>query len=167
MKKIIMTAALAIAAFGVAQAQSSDQSQYSFTVPQVLSIATAPANANFAYNMTEGELLGGKNLPSVTWTVKSNVNWKAVASWEVTGPTGSSLSAASLTNFRNALVFSVGGTPFTLPSSGPASATVVSSAGPTSAAGQSVTIDAHLNAMNYDVMPGTYVATTTVTLSAL
>jgi hypothetical protein len=176
MKKIILTAAAAIAAFAGVNAQNtaSDASIYTVNVPQILSIATTPSNATFTHNLTEGQLTGGKTLQTVNWTVKSNGMWKAGASWTVTGTVASagnsSLESGSIENFRNALKYSVDGTNWiAVPSNGGQYSPLpgFASAQPTSTSGASVNIQAKLEAMNFTVAPGTYTATSTITVTAL
>jgi hypothetical protein len=174
MKKLLISA-LGILGFAGAQAQSAS-SQYSVTVPKVLSISTTPDNATFSNALSQGELENGKTLPTVIWNVKSNVNWKAMSMWAVTGlasnPAYSSYIDNSVTAFRNALKYSSDGGA-TWNSLQPANIYFVDpipgygNMSPTAAGGLNVEIRAKLLPTAYVLVPGNYIATTIVTVTAL
>ncbi len=176
MKKIILAALAAIVSVGAQAQTASDVVRYSLGVPQVISITTEPGNANFMHPLTESQLLNGKNLETVTWNVKSNGNWKASTMWSFMGLASSnannSLLEASVTNFRNAMLYSTdnGASWQSIQPHNIFSANPIPGYGnmpPTTSAGHEVVVLAKLGALNYTVVPGTYMATTIITVTAL
>ena len=171
-----MTAVMAAAIFGTAKAQTSATMTHAIKVPLVLSITTVPANATYNYDLNEGHLTSATpvELAFTKFVVRSNVNWKLSANWSVTGSTTASANNttlnASISTVRNAMQFSTDNATWI---SLPATPTAINplpgfaSASPTVATGTELDVYAQLLPLNYTVLPGTYTATATLTLTAL
>lgn len=179
MKKIFMTAALAIAAFaGVNAATATATNTMRVIVPQVLSVTAVPSAQNLY--LSSADLNGGtKEFASPTvWTIKSNATYNVFASCAVTlTPLNSPLQAEqdlSVAAFKNAMQVNLLSDPASgAPSAGFYSLAQIEAANMnpltqnnmphTDADGHTFTVNAKVVGAGMNMVPGTYVTTITVT----
>jgi hypothetical protein len=182
MKKIIMTAALAIAAIGsVSAASNTSVNTMQIGVPQILSVVAVPSYQYMA--LSDGDLVGTRELGSMQYTIRSNARYYVTTEYASTASFTNSPSPAeqvsSLANFDNHMQFARSvdqngnpdGTFYTLallktldPFTEPTGAPAVTYPA-TSHAGTGYAYNAKVVNLGMTSAPGTYTATLTVTVT--
>ena len=180
MKKILLSAAVVLAAFSAANALSANVvNTHTITVPQVLSITTVPASpSDQATTLTVGQLANGRDLPSVNYNIKSNGYFNVDEDFSFSMTATSPTPDAGLNNSINAFAAAYGTssvdggpyyalTPVTGGAPGTLSGHVTALTGvaPTSTSGLPLSLYSHINALNYDAVPGVYSVALTVTVT--
>lgn len=175
MKKLILTAAVAIAAIANVNAEGNATSTNTMqiVVPQILSITAVP-NYQAVY-LTESDMsgTGEKTLTPVQYNIKSNAAWHVSATFATSATylnnpsTGQQTS--SMQKFMDNMSFSYDGSTWAnLTSIGTSSFTLpggTSNFDHTAPTGQPFTLNAKLASMGFDALPGTYTTTLTVTVT--
>jgi hypothetical protein len=179
MKKIVMTAALAIASFGAFAVGTSTTANAPanvvVTVEPILSVSATPGAIGFGINSSNATSASGAQ--EIAYTVKSNAPYNMSGSMALSiAYTGASSGAgvatstqreASVTAFKNALMIGSNASTMTplsvIMPSGMAAAPVTYTTDnvATPVAGTPFIMRAQLNAVNHSVLPGTYTLTVT------
>lgn len=172
MKKIITTAALALASFGAfASGTSTSTNTMNVFVPQVLSVVAVPTAQNVY--LAASSLNGSSVTPltDMVYTIKSNATYNMHIDYSCTlTPTNTSTTgeiASSTAAFMNAIQFRVGG------AGSWTSGTVLASVTPfdvnnnahTDFDGTNFTLNAQVANLGMDAIPGKYSNVLTVTVT--